>query len=297
MPHRFLTVAAFLPLLGTPALGQDAFDPTQPGPTTPAVPGLEQTDHRIQPPQLLREGSFIVRRRGSMVRLPGGEWAFIFHRDAAGFAERPMVLIPNQTLQRMEQSAGSTPEQAIFSVTGEVFAYRGVNYLLATAAAVEPAPAPPHSESRQQPEAPPPPASPDVQDLIRQLEAQRERPRTIDPGMQMRPGAAPAPAGPAGRDLIPEGRTIIRRTGRMVRSSAGDWMMVFDVGTQTDPALDRPLLLVPSLALQQMEPLAARAGDGQNIEVSGRVLLYQGRNYLIPTLFQAQSSLDLRPRQ
>jgi hypothetical protein len=312
-----LTLAAAAPAQDQPAPGRPEappIRPTRPGQDAPkpaSIPGLESTDRRIKAPALLREGSFVVRRRGNMVKLPSGEYAFVFHKDAKGVAERPMVLIPNQTLQRMELSVGDQPSESVYSVSGEVFAYRNVNYLLLSAAAMEstPPPAPanagapaeevPAKNGDAAPGEPAPAGSEEVQDLIRRLEMQRERPRTLDPAMQAaRPETAPAPAAATGApsQIIPEGRTIVRRRGRMVRAASGDWSFVFDAGTDGEASQDRPLMLAPCLALQGMEQSAMRDGDAATIEVSGRILAYNGKNYLIPTLYQVVRAGDIQPR-
>jgi hypothetical protein len=271
----------------------DPDDPDQPSEPA-AIPGLERTDPTLKPPALLREGSFIVRRRGSMAKLPSGEWAFIFHRDASGAAERPMVLVPCQTLQRMQQTAGDDPAQSTFAISGEVFSYRGVNYLLPTAAALESARTQPPASQPALP-TPAPAGSAEVQDLIRRLEAQRDRPRTLDPAaMQGRPAADSDSSARA--NIIAEGKTLVRRKGRLVRTASGDYAFVFDAGSGAEPSLDRPLPLAPCLMLQQMESLPGRLGDAAVIELSGRILVYNNRNYLIPTLYQVQPKNDLQPR-
>ena len=46
-----------------------------------------------------------------------------------------------------------------------------------------------------------------------------------------------------------------------------------------------------------MESWASSKGEGQTFEVSGRILTYAGRNYILPTMFQVYPVNDLEPRQ
>lgn len=251
-----------------------------------AIPGLEEADFLVGAAPLRAEGTFLVEKRGSVIRLGTGERVIVFHADEKGKRERAMVLLPSQKLQQMEQMAGDEP--TAFVVTGQVFVYLGVNYLLPTmvrqvsesAAVPTPAPTKPGE------------SDPSVQDLIKQLEAQRETPR----GPERRPVEA-APAAAAGEAaLLPEGQAVVRRRGRLVRQAGGDWAMAFDNGAAGDVKIDRPLTLSQCLNLQRMEAWAMRSGDAASFEVSGRVLAYQGRNYLIPTMFQVYPASDLEAK-
>src|SRR5690606_38676782 len=76
-----------------------AADPPEPGPK----PTATAPDYRIRPAPLLPEGSFLPRRRGTLVRSGSGEWVYVFHPDASGEAEQPMTLLPSATLERMEE--------------------------------------------------------------------------------------------------------------------------------------------------------------------------------------------------
>jgi hypothetical protein len=282
-----------------------------PRPTEDSIPGLEDADFRITPAPLRREGSFITRQRGSMVRLPSGDKAFIFHKDAQGRAERPMVLLPCLTLQGMEQIVADRNDDTAFLITGQVYAYRGVNYILTTAAPTasiaepsRPSPTPdapksdppkPDDPSRSSPDksAERPNTDPAVQDLIRDLEAQRDRPRTL--------GGTSAPAAPkpsaAPTDLLREDSTISLRRGRIVRLAGGEWAFAFDNSPAGEPGSDRVLVLNPCQNLQSMEAWAARLGDSATLLLSGRIYQYQGRNHIIPTMYQITTPAELSPRQ
>jgi len=324
---RMLTLASLL-LLSPNLRAQDHPDPPRrpspkpiapvgspPRPTEEAIPGLEDADFRITPAPLRREGSFITRHRASLVRLPSGDKAAVFHRDAQGRAERPMVLLPCLTLQGMEQVVADRDEDTAFLLTGQVYAYRGVNYLLATAAptasiAQDPKPEATNPEkpaiATEQPADKT--ADPEVQDLIRDLEDQRERPRTlggtssVNPSVPSNSTATDSPSGAskplAQADLMAEGATISLRRGRIVRLAGGEWAFAFDNAPTGEPSSDRTLILSPCLNMQRLESWASRLGDGATLLMSGRVYQYQGRNHLIPTMYQvsATGSNELTPR-
>ena len=248
--------------------------PPEPRVPSGTLPGLEARDLLVGASGLRAEGTFLVERRGSMIRLGRGERVFVFHATDKGKRERPMVLLACQLLQQMEQMAEGAP--TVFVVTGQVFVYGGVNYLLPTLARQGGQAAPEETASPVKPTE----SAPGVQELIRQLEAQREQPR----GPEARP--AEAQPGPGTSAMVAEGQSVARRRGRLVRAPEGAWALAFDSGAAGDTKVDRPMILSPCLNLQRMEAWAMRGGDATSFEVSGRVLAYQGRNYLIPTMFQ-----------
>lgn len=293
----------------------DSIGPTTPPASTPvqpglrgmgAIPGLMDADYRVTRGQVLREGTFLVARRGSMLRIPSGEWVFVFHKDDRGNAERPMILLPSQGLSRMQQAAGERPQDNVFTVSGQVFAYHSRNYLLPDVFSVATAGAGAEASGGAGGEgggaAPSPVDDPGVQSLIKELERERDRPRTISlrNGGKGAPGkggeGAPAASGdPAG--VLGEGTFLIRRRGRLVRQGGGEWALVFDADAAADAAADPPMVVAPCMNLERMEALAASQGEALGFEVSGRVLTYQGRNYLSPGLFQVLRSGDVKPRK
>ena len=90
------------------------------------APGLEK-------PQLRREGEFVRGRRGRLVRATGSnQMLFQFEADGEQSPEAPMVMLPCRMLQSMEDIVVERGDQIVFTVTGQVFVYRGSNYLLPT---------------------------------------------------------------------------------------------------------------------------------------------------------------------
>ncbi|MDX1682226.1 MAG: hypothetical protein R3336_03805 [Phycisphaeraceae bacterium] len=104
----------------------------------PSVPSVNIKAFGVAPegsvPTVTRpEGTFVLNRRGRMVDAPDSQWhAFVFDADSAEGPEPPMVLMPCRTLARMEALVGDAGSDQPLEVSGKVFLYRGVNYLLPT---------------------------------------------------------------------------------------------------------------------------------------------------------------------
>jgi len=287
------------------------------------IPGLEDADLTLKAAPLRGEGTFLTRQRGSLVATPTGEWAFIFHADEQGVRERPMVLLACQTLQRMQKVASERGERTAFLVSGQVFAYLDLNYLLPTAysiagdegAAASPqgegaargkTNTAPNAEAKDQPAAGGDQGDPQLADLIKSLEAQRQRPRALERrgegasggGSTANGGAGLAGNGSGGAgSVLAEGASIQRRRGRLVRDGNGQWVLTFDAGPKGDSGTDAPITLMPCLTLQRMETWATQAGDAVTFTVSGNVYQHQGKSYLMPSAFLVNRPGDVSPRQ
>ncbi|MHB1156188.1 MAG: hypothetical protein ACYC26_05040 [Phycisphaerales bacterium] len=98
------------------------------------------TAPNLAPGKLKREGSFILARRGRMVRAPGGAtpWIFTFDADADGLQDPPMFLMPCQLLEDMEQVVEDHADRTNFLISGQVFVYHGANYLMPTLMKIAP---------------------------------------------------------------------------------------------------------------------------------------------------------------
>lgn len=83
------------------------------------------------------------------------------------------------------------------------------------------------------------------------------------------PGAGPA--------MLAEGTFITARRGRVLPGPAGMW--IFSPARDERLPGERPMLLVPSLLLEQVAATVNTAAQ-LDCEVSGRVLSYHNRNYL-----------------
>lgn len=118
-----------------------------PAPSTPAPTTAPSTSGAVTPAgapvptatstgaggtRLLREGTFIASRRGRMTRSSDGQWTIVFDADRSGKAEPPMTLMPCLNLQAMEKLAERGGETLSFTISGQVFVYKGRNHLLPT---------------------------------------------------------------------------------------------------------------------------------------------------------------------
>lgn len=80
--------------------------------------------------RLLREGSFITMRRGRIIKALGDDWQFHFDNGPDNRADAPMTLMPCLNLQAIEMLAERGGESLSFTLSGQVFVYKGRNYLL-----------------------------------------------------------------------------------------------------------------------------------------------------------------------
>ena len=79
--------------------------------------------------------------------------------------------------------------------------------------------------------------------------------------------------------LMREGSYIVDRTGRLTKTSDGQYELTFDSDSQGQQ--DPPVLLLPSLKLMMMEDLHNNSSRDAKFRVTGMVTEYLGRNYLL----------------
>ena len=102
--------------------GQPTVDPRVVG----TAPNLPQ-------PKLRREGEFIPLRRGRIARSPdASQVMFVFDADSTEGSDAPMFIMPCKTLESMEDIVAEQGDKVVFRLAGQVFTYRGANYLLPT---------------------------------------------------------------------------------------------------------------------------------------------------------------------
>ncbi len=85
-------------------------------------------------PTLRREGEFIINRRGRLIRATGAglTYMFAFDADEKSSPEAPMFIMPCQHLQSMESMVRERGDKVVFQLSGQIFTYRGANYVLPT---------------------------------------------------------------------------------------------------------------------------------------------------------------------
>lgn len=253
------------------------------------------------------EGTFLVGYIGEVARLRTGGLAFLpAAQPGAQRPEPPMVLLPCRTTARLESLLGDQDRGLWVALTGEVQVYHRRNWLLPTAFAGANAPDP---TAPRQPEdnartAPPDEPQPEegaeidpVEALIRDLEAERSRRRGIDTTFIAGAEEAEGAATPGARV---DGRMLMARRGRMVRSSGGGWVVALDNDTDAPPAPDDlpgRLRLLPCLLVEQMERMAESQGERWVFEVSGHLYRRGSEIYLLPRMFVSLPDDEVKPLQ
>jgi hypothetical protein len=259
-------------------------DPTRPAALAPAP---------LAAGTLLREGSFILRTKGSLHRDDGsGWWVFRIAPDDPHQQIGELTLLPCSLLENLEPLVESAPqERTVFDLTGQVFVYQGRNYLLPTHAPrlVEYVPPPPAEPAPVTPGANTPGAE-SARSILRELE------QTVGPVLRSSQTGRPSgPASEPGRpELLPPGTVVLWRRGWLVRETGGAWSFVFEA--DASGLADPPMILLPCLLLEEMDRHARRSDPDRALLVSGRVERYHARNYLLPTSYQIpRHHTPLRP--
>ncbi len=85
-----------------------------------------------------------------------------------------------------------------------------------------------------------------------------------------------------------EGLTLISRVGRVHADRDGRWVFAMDNGPSTAGRADAPLTLSPCLNLMEIERVLDQYGHQVRFSLSGTVFVYEGANYLIPTLYRIE---------
>ncbi|MFN3165980.1 MAG: hypothetical protein ACE37H_02835 [Phycisphaeraceae bacterium] len=98
-----------------------------------ADPLLESLDPNQPQAELKKEGAFLIARTGRLIRTSDGAHAlFVLDADDPTAPEPPMIMQACKLLETMEQTVREQGDDVPFVVTGQVFVYRGANYLLPT---------------------------------------------------------------------------------------------------------------------------------------------------------------------
>lgn len=214
-----------------------------------------------------------------------------------------MALLPCTTYTRLENMLGEENRGLWVSLTGEVLEYHGRNFLLPTAFANAQTPTEPAEASEGVEAAPheasladqPEPSGNRIDDLVRELEAQRAERRGIDTSF-----AAPSEeqAGMPVPGPRVDGTMLLNQRGRMVRSAEGGWVIAIDNdGAASEGGLPHHLRLLPCRVAAQMEWQAEIEGESWAFEVSGRLYRHGQRVYLLPRMFVSASKNNVKPLQ
>jgi len=301
--------------------------------TGATIPGLSPETFTVAPGRYFPEGTFLVRRTGTVRILKTGEAVFIpdmpSPRDARRRGERPMILLPSQTLAALQSSIATSanPEETRVEVSGQLFVYRERQQLLPTIFTVIRTPTPTAATSPITPtsptsavpssEAKPTPAmnesgevssvrpgdDPEVADIIKQLESRRSE--VLPPISSATPEgtkgdeghsitASDADRGNASRSLVPEGTIFTDRRGRLVR--IGDRLGIAFDGDANTPA-EPAMYIIRSKALERLEGAISSRTGSVDIVMTGRVYTYRNQNYILPLMAQLEPQGQLKPLQ
>lgn len=317
------------PTTGTATSGAAPSAPFRPNTNVPeaadspkrdaTIPGLSAETFTVAPGRYFPEGTFLVRRTGTVRILKTGEAVFIpdmpSPRDARRRGERPMILLPSQTLAALQSSIASSanPEETRVEVSGQLFVYRERQQLLPTiftvvraAAPVEAAPkpaAPAATNEMGEATSVRPGDDPEVADIIRQLESRRSEALPPISGATGEAGkneearsitAADADRTNASRSLVPEGTIFTDRRGRLVR--IGDRLGIAFDGDANTPA-EPAMYIIRSKALERLENSISSRTGSVDIVLTGRVYTYRNQNYILPLMAQLEPQGQLKPLQ
>lgn len=253
-----------------------------------AIPGLDEFDARPPSGELLREGSFVTGMTGWLRSISSGGWALITPGES-GEGWTGVLLVPSARLMEMTRAQQASEEPLLLSVGGEVLLYRGRNYVWVTWFEVANPEGAFEETSGDEGEKIEVPAEGDVAALIESFEDEGATRPLIGVG-------GPLEAGAGNASVQREGEAVIARVGRVTRSIDGHWAFAPEndeaSGDDEDSAERRELTLLPCRNLERIEALTERYGSMLRLTLSGRLSVYEGRNYLLPTAFVIEVDRD-----
>ncbi len=311
------SIAELRDLLLRDSRGDESVMPRESAAIEPAMPGAGVAAG-LWDASLEGEGTFLVRRRATVLRAPTGEMVALLHATGDRGAQ-PVVLAPNETLERLERTMEGRGLDAAYWLTGQMTVYRDRNYLMPSAFGISEVV--PVAEEVAEGVSPMPDAGveaeedagvelagsemdsgsaidamddPSVAALIADLEERLRVPRglTVEGrGLSSSGVLEDVEASSAREPLVREGTFVLRRKARIVRTDGGAWAVALD-GDGESPAEDAPMVLLPCLMLERLERVAGEGGEGMPVEISGRVTAYKGRNFVLPALFRVVSERE-----
>ncbi|HYF14234.1 MAG TPA: hypothetical protein VD971_04080 [Phycisphaerales bacterium] len=278
--------------------GGEPIEPTRAAPVRGAeatlnVPDLPDAQRATLPP----EGTYIARVAGTVLRLESGDYAFL--PDRREDAPPPMLLLPCQRLATISSGLNArNASRSRASIGGQAHVYRGRLFLLPTVFAFGEEQASGAEKPAETPAAPsrPGPESDEARRIIEQLEEASPRRRVLSPTENAAVDAA-EDRPPDASAMLAEGTMIVRERGRLVRMASDAGHFAFAIDNDHDSPAPAPLPLVAGSILQQVEEVAAQQGQEIAFEMTGRVLTYRERNYLLPIFFQVARQDQVKPNQ
>lgn len=126
-------------LSGDQVLDQMLKPPANPSQPLQPVPDRQVTDKSsgsaaLKPgaPKVLlkREGEYLWDRTARITHTANGQTELTFDSDGKALRDPPMIALPNQMLQQMEDQVSGSSRDLKFHVSGMITEYRGRNYIL-----------------------------------------------------------------------------------------------------------------------------------------------------------------------
>ncbi len=306
-PEQVEQAREIMPRVGT---NQTPVMPTRTAESQPVHPGLTEGQDWLKvlhetletdvEPSTLAEGAFVMGRLGDLVAGPSGLLIFVPDKDSRKPGEGAVLLMPSRALGQL----GHEWNGHRVRVSGEIYTYHGRNQLLLSSYRLLPA-TPPEPAQGGDADAQPAPDSeeagqpalsddPGVRELLDELRGEPEpgadagsiHERLGDARSQAALPRAAVRVDERAATGLEEGELVLRRPARMVRNPRGAWTLVFD-NDQTHPgSASTELIVLPCQTLMRMETVAMEGGDAAQMLVSGRIHVYEGDAYIMPTLVQ-----------
>ncbi len=232
---------------------------------------------------LIAEGTYLSRWTGRLVEPAPGLWVFAFDGDTTESRGPVMVMLPCLRLLEMQRLMRDRGGDLPFRVSGHVTMFEGRNYFLprvvTTITQTRPIEAANGGASAGRGGSAEDPS----------VEALMERVRAAAPAAEVALRTSPDELGEE-RRLMKEGSMVMSRVGRAVRRSEGAIEFVVDNGVLGDGANDATAILLPSLLTAEIARLVDERGDRVRFVLSGEILVYAGRTYVLPTLYRVEVS-------
>lgn len=136
-----------------------------------------------------------------------------------------------------------------------------------------------------------------VTDISESMRTSGQKPEGLTPErsplvVPVRPHAE-IDVGPQKGRLLPEGSFIVQLEGRVLQAAIGAW--VFEPTQLVDNAPVRPMVILPSQTLSRLVQLLGQDAQNNLVSLTGEVLLYRGRNYLIVSAITTRPHEDAAP--
>ena len=255
---------------------------------SPAGPLNSNATSRPKP--LLPEGTTVVDWEGTLTK--DGIWWVITPESPA--SEPPTKVLPNINLEVITRSLAGKSSPVRFSVSGEMTAFQGENFLLIrfvrrlAVAAAAPPPVPSKAETGAEAQDPdgkelPPPSAEDVIDMLHD-----QKPRSVVSASRARRGAGRI-ADFSSPSVRPDGSAFAQRPGRLMRDDKW-WRFSFE--TEHSGAEEPTIKLLPGRGLELMIQSAEETRDGLVLLVSGELTQFRGQNYLLPRGVVRRTGMD-----